>query len=82
MHRDLKPENILMVESTGPEANTAIKVVDFGLAAFVKSGTKHPTLYLHTVPHSAPSPAQPSPAQPNLAHIYQVILNAALQSQL
>jgi serine/threonine protein kinase len=29
VHRDLKPENILMV---GPEENSSVKIVDFGLS--------------------------------------------------
>lgn len=35
MHRDLKPENILLVEQS---SHTKVKVVDYGLAAFVKPG--------------------------------------------
>ena len=35
MHRDLKPENILLVSHA---SHTHVKVVDYGLAAFVKPG--------------------------------------------
>ena len=35
MHRDLKPENVLLLSK---ESNTDVKVVDYGLATFVKPG--------------------------------------------
>lgn len=37
MHRDLKPENILLVS---PHSATAIKVIDFGVAAYFSPGEK------------------------------------------
>ncbi|CAI5963329.1 unnamed protein product [Closterium sp. NIES-64] len=41
MHRDLKPENILLVNR---KSHTQVKVVDYGLAAFVKPGGKLTTM--------------------------------------
>ena len=35
MHRDLKPENVLLVSQA---SHTKVKVVDYGLATFVKPG--------------------------------------------
>ncbi|CAI5481679.1 unnamed protein product [Closterium sp. Yama58-4] len=41
MHRDLKPENILLVSQS---SHTRVKVVDYGLAVFVKPGAKLTTM--------------------------------------
>lgn len=39
IHRDLKPENVMLKES--PDGSSMVKVVDFGLAKLVSSGTEH-----------------------------------------
>ena len=40
MHRDIKPENILLLSDplAATSGSVRVKVVDFGLAAFVKPG--------------------------------------------
>jgi len=38
IHRDLKPENVLLISK---KSDTRLKVIDFGMAIYVKKGTPH-----------------------------------------
>ena len=54
MHRDLKPENILLAT---PDSDTAVKVIDFGVAAAFKPGQRRTlTRVTHVTPWMAGSP--------------------------
>ncbi|HEY9783959.1 MAG TPA: protein kinase [Candidatus Obscuribacterales bacterium] len=37
VHRDLKPSNIMLVDAAGPSGNTAVKIVDFGIAKLLRA---------------------------------------------
>ncbi|MCB9611876.1 MAG: serine/threonine protein kinase [Sandaracinus sp.] len=61
VHRDLKPENVLLTVESGRE--DFVKILDFGIAAFVESAARAPGAELTPIGRAMTTPYYASPEQ-------------------